>query len=295
MTPSGEADGSAVGDRHYLLGHTDSELRRLDLQGELYRDITRRAFLRAGLEPGMRVLDIGCGTGDVSLTAAELVGETGYVLGIDRGAEAVAAARARAKARGASHVEFETVEIDELQVPEAFDALVGRFVLMHQPEPAETLRSGARAVRTGGTVVMVESYMELLRTGGHSEPHSPLYDDIVRFKCSVVSGAGADLHAGGRLRRTFVEAGLSDPVCRLETRVEGGPDSPYYEYVAQSVRSMLPEARRLGVEGFGEDDVPELARRLREEILELGGSLLVWPVVSAWAHVHRPERQVVAS
>ncbi len=70
---------------HYLLGHTDRELRRLDLQGELYREITLRAFQDAGIEPGMRVLDIGCGSGDVSITVGGIVGPSGSVLGIDRG------------------------------------------------------------------------------------------------------------------------------------------------------------------------------------------------------------------
>jgi DNA-binding MarR family transcriptional regulator len=45
---------------HYLLGHTEHELRRLEIQGDLYRDETRKGFLAAGMERGMRVLDIGC-------------------------------------------------------------------------------------------------------------------------------------------------------------------------------------------------------------------------------------------
>lgn len=282
VTKTGEAAGSASRDEpHYLLGHTESELRRLDVQGDLYRDITRRAFERAGIEPGMHVLDIGCGTGDVSLTAAEVVGPEGSVLGIDRGPDAIAAARDKAARAGVRHVQFEASEIGDFERPRSFDALVGRFVLMHQPDPADALAAAARAVRPGGLVVMVESYMELLRTGGHSEPHSPLYDRIVRFKSAVVAGAGADLHAGGRLRTTFLDAGLPEPECRLETRVEGGTDSPYYEYVAQSVRSMLPEARRLGLTDFGEADVDELAERLRDEVVGRRGSLLVWPVVTA--------------
>jgi SAM-dependent methyltransferase len=274
-------------DRHYLLGHTDAELRRLDVQGDLYRDITRRAFERGGVEAGMRVLDIGCGTGDVSLTAASLVGRDGHVTGIDRGPDAVAAARANARASDVTWADFEVSEITDFHARAPFDALIGRFVLMHQREPARALRHAVRAVRESGVVVMVESYMELLRRGAHSEPHSPLYDDVVRFKCAVVEGAGADLHAGGRLRTTFLEAGLPNPICQLETRVEGGPDSPYYEYVAQSVRSMLPEARRLGISDFTEADVDGLADRLRAEVVRLRGSLLVWPVVTAHSRVER--------
>ena len=277
LPSSGAGEGA-----HYLLGHTEEELRRLDIQGDLYRDITRRAFRDAGVGPGMRVLDIGCGSGDVSLTVAELVGPDGHVVGVDRGSKAVETARRKTRDLGVENVRFETCEIHEIDRPEAFDALVGRFVLMHQPDPAAALAAAVRSVRPGGVVVMIESYMELIRTGGHSEPTSALYDRIVRFKSDVVRGAGADLHAGGRLPRTFVEAGLDPPVCRLETRVEGGRESPYYEYVEQSVRSMLPEARRLGLAGFSEEDVEGLAHRLRQEVVQMNGSLVVWPVVAAW-------------
>ena len=271
--------------RHYLLGHTESELRRLDLQGALYRDTTRRALIEAGVGPGMRVLDIGCGTGDVALTAAELVGPGGYVLGVDHGPQAIVTAAAKVAALGLEHVGFEVTELEDFERPLAFDAIVGRFVLMHQSDPAGVLRLLLRSVRPGGTVAIVESWMEILRTGGHSHPHSPLYDDIVRWKSAVVAGAGADLHAGGRLRATLAEAGLERIECRMEALVAGGPDSPYYEYVEQSVRSMLPEAARQGLGVFTAESARGLADRLREEVTRTRGSLLAWPVVAGRATV----------
>lgn len=270
---------------HYLLGHTENELRRLDIQGELYRDLTRRAFRKAGIGTGMSVLDIGCGTGDVSLTAADVVGPGGAVLGIDRGPDAIAVARRKAEEAGVAHASFEVTEIEALDPSRRFDALVGRFILMHQPDPVEALQRAVAAVRAGGTVVMLESYMELLRTGAHSHPHSPLYDELVQWKSTVVGGAGADLHAGGRLRSVLGQAGLDNVTCYLETRVEGGLDSPYYEYVAESVRSMLPEARRQELRGFTEEDVESIAERLRNEVVESDGCLLVWPVVVGYGIV----------
>ena len=268
---------------HYLLGHAERELRRLDLQGALYRDITERAFRAAGLTPGMAVLDVGCGTGDVALTAADIVGPRGSVLGVDRGADAIETARGKARSAGLERIAFEQAELERFERPGAFDALVGRFVLMHQPDPAAVLRHLARSVRPGGPVVLIESWMEVLCSGAHSDPHSPLYDRIVRWKCAVVGGAGADLRAGGRLRTVFARSGLPDPTTRLEALVAGGPTSPYYEYVEESVRSMLPEARRLGLGGFDESSARGLAARLREEVLATDGSLLAWPVVTAWS------------
>jgi cyclopropane fatty-acyl-phospholipid synthase-like methyltransferase len=59
----------------------------LILQAEIVRPITERLLRQAGLKPGMRVLDLGCGIGDVSLLAAGVVGPSGLVVGVDQSPE----------------------------------------------------------------------------------------------------------------------------------------------------------------------------------------------------------------
>jgi hypothetical protein len=68
----------------YVLGHSPAEMRRLENQGTMLRPITERLLRNAGIDAGMRVLDLGCGAGDVSMLAAELVGPEGSIVGIDR-------------------------------------------------------------------------------------------------------------------------------------------------------------------------------------------------------------------
>ena len=269
----------------YVLERTARELDRLDLQGVLYRDITRRALLEGGLEAGMRVLDIGCGSGDVSRIVAEVVGPSGSVLGVDRDPQSILAARARADERGLGNVAFEVGEIRIGTGEPGFDGLVGRFVLMHQPDPGKTLAAACCAVRSGGVVVVLESHMASLLNGQHSMPWSHLYDEVIRWKCRVVAASGADIESGLRLRRTFQEAGLSAPAMRIEACVEGGPDSLIYRYMAESVKSMLPTARQHGIEGFTARDGETLAERLRDDVVKNDGALVVWPVVSAWCRL----------
>ena len=67
----------------YVLGQAPEAIQRLLKQGQLLNPFTRRVLKEAGITAGMKVLDLGCGPGDVSLLAAELVGETGRVLGVD--------------------------------------------------------------------------------------------------------------------------------------------------------------------------------------------------------------------
>jgi ubiquinone/menaquinone biosynthesis C-methylase UbiE len=274
----------------YVLGHDPRELDRLDRQGALYRRFTYELFIEAGLKPGDRVLDLGSGSGDVSFLAHEIVAPAegdarGEVLGLELDEDTVAAARARAERKGLDRVRFRTTRLESALDEEPFDAVVGRFILMHQRDPAAALRSALAHARPGAAVAFLESSMTSLMDGVHSRPVSPLYDRIVRWKGEVVSGCGADLEAGLRLREVFIGAGLPAPVTRFHAHVEGGPDSPWYDYIEESVRSMWTQAERLGVSGFTKAEVDGLAAALRAETVASGGVLIGWPVVAAWSRV----------
>lgn len=93
--------------RAYVLGHTDREMERLKTQARLIDPITQRFFVEAGLCPEMRVLDVGSGAGDVAFLAADIVGNSGEVVGIDRVPAAIAEASSRAAAQGMANVSFQ--------------------------------------------------------------------------------------------------------------------------------------------------------------------------------------------
>ncbi len=274
-------------DSRYVCGHSTEELERLEAQGAFFEEITRDLLVAAGLAPGMRVLDIGCGAGDVTFLAAELVGPAGAVVGIDRAPEAVEAARARAAARGLKQVTIQLGELAEWGSPDRADAVVGRFVLMHQADPAAALREAARHVCPGGVMAMLESHMDACVAGLHSWPHSPTYDGMVRALVGVIRAAGAHTDMGLRLRQTFVDAGLPAPALRVAARIEGGPNAAIYHYMTSSLRSMLPLARRLDVAApvASEDQLEELERRLRDEVTANGGVVTSPLVVGAWCRL----------
>ena len=98
-------------------------------------------FLRdAGIVSGMRVLDIGCGMGDVTMLVAQLVGAQGRVTSIDLDQASIATARKRAAAVGLDNTTFHRVDISTFTDIEPFDAIVGRLVLEFLPDPAATIR-----------------------------------------------------------------------------------------------------------------------------------------------------------
>ena len=83
----------------YTMGRSAGETERLIEQAQLYERVTLRMLRNAGVEPGMKVLEIGSGAGDVVMAAAQLVGPEGTVVGIDINPE-ILETRPRAGAAG---------------------------------------------------------------------------------------------------------------------------------------------------------------------------------------------------
>ena len=136
------------GDAQYTMGRSKEEEDRLIQQSQLYDAVTRRLLNMAGVDRGMRVLDIGSGTGDVAMTAAELVGPEGSVVGVDMNPAILETARTRTREAGFANIEFVAGDSRTLDLGD-FDALIGRLVLMYMADPADALRQLAVRLRPG--------------------------------------------------------------------------------------------------------------------------------------------------
>ena len=145
---------------YYPFQSLDAERQRLTAQDRLVAPLTRRLFERAGIAAGMRVLDIGSGSGDVSFLVSRLVGPKGRVIGIDRDPAQVAFAEQRAKAEGLTNVQFMAKAFQDVVLDDNVDAIVGRLVLMYAANPVDALRRVLRNLRTGGVVALQESIID---------------------------------------------------------------------------------------------------------------------------------------
>jgi 2-polyprenyl-3-methyl-5-hydroxy-6-metoxy-1,4-benzoquinol methylase len=269
----------------YLLGHADAEVRRLLLQARLYDDYTEHALRLAGLRPGMRVLDVGCGPGDVSFVAARLVGPDGAVLGIDAAADIIELARTRAAEQGLESVEFEQTTVGDLALEqpldEPFDAVIGRLILMHLPDPVGSLRQLAGLVRPGGFIAFSEFDM----TGARSVPDLPLWLSARDTITATFTGMGLDPTFAATLPSLFRRAGLGVPQMALGGPVGGADHTELIDFVVETLRSMLPARDKLGLGTDELGDLDALAPRLREEVAAADGMVSIPALITAWSRV----------
>jgi SAM-dependent methyltransferase len=263
----------------YILGHSPLEIRRLTEQAAFIQKTTERLLRWAGIEPGMRVLDVGCGAGDVSLLVGELTGGSGCVVGIDRSAEVLALARERAKKPEYQQVTFTQASLDTFSSTEPFDLVIARDVLIHQLDPVAFLRTAVRFIRPGGVLALHETTAD---SPMGCLPHVTLWQETV-LKLRVAFRAGVPhWDAARRFVELFAGAGLRQPHLFSETPLGGGPGAPHYAWLASLARSLLPLMEQLGLGTAESLGIETLEHRLRRAVVDARGQVEGPAQLCAW-------------
>ena len=266
-------------DAEYTMGRSEEETQRLIEQSQLYDDVTRRFFLRSGIAKGMKVLDVGSGAGDVALTLVEFVGTEGSVVGVDVNPDILETARNRATEAGFSNVEFIAGDARTLELPNDFDAVVGRLVLLYMADPTEALKKLVTYVRPGGIVAFQDIDFTIYPELAH--PDTPLLNNLIKWGIAAFERSGAHTGMGMDLYRTFVDAGLPEPTLHFEAPMGGPAEWPGYAFLANSFRSIQPLIEAYEIATAEELDVDSLPERLRAEVVASKRPLVLPPHFTA--------------
>jgi SAM-dependent methyltransferase len=265
----------------YVLGHSEQELERLGRQAKLVDPMTRRFFESAGIGPGMRVLDIGSGAGDVAFLVADLVGPAGQVVGVDRVPAALKTARGRAEERSLRHISFLEGDPTQMTFDVPFDAVVGRYVLMFQPDPVAMLRAVAKHVRPRGIVVFHEPDW----AGARTFPPVPLYEECCKWIVETIERNGVDGRMGIKLHSTFVAAGLPAPTIGQEALIGGGEDTERIRFITEIVGTLRESIERAGIASASEMGIGTLAERIAAEAIATRAVMASRSEIGAWSRV----------
>jgi SAM-dependent methyltransferase len=234
----------------------------------------------AQLQPGERVLDVGCGYGTSTLEAAEGVAPSGRVVGIDISAAMLEPARQRVAAAGVDNVALlqADAQVHPFE-PASFDVVISRFGVMFFDDPEAAFANLARALRPGGRLVF-------------ACPQDPLRSEWVRIAFGAAVGAlgrapdlgpaGAPgpfaLANGDRLARLLTAAGFRDVALEGVTR----PVRVGHE-IDQTVRFVmsLPQSQQLFT-GAPQDVLGAAVEALRGAFTPYAGSNGVVMDSTAW-------------
>jgi len=189
-----------------IRGGTEGYERLLLLARERWPS-TAALFDRAGLVPGMRCIDLGCGGGQVTVEMARLVAPGGSVIGVDMDEVKLDLARQAAARRGLDNIEFRRRNLDGWDEPGAYDAVFCRFVLQHLSRPVSLLRRMWAAVRPGGVLIIEDADFD----GWCCHPANEGFDFFLRAYRQVIQRRGGDHAMGRKLYGFFLAAGIPDP------------------------------------------------------------------------------------
>lgn len=260
----------------YVMGTTSEEYERLRRQSELLEPITSSVLNRAGLCPGMRCLDVGCGPGEVMRLMAERVGLEGRIVGVDvdgkLGREALSILREKGF-RQCSFIEGNLESLEQID-RDGFDLVFARLLLMHLDAPILALQKMYSQLKPGGRIVVQDYYFLTI----DSYPALKPLDEFKKVFFGVYNKACRETRMGVKLPGYFIEAGIGAPD---GTDVTGHllPMRVSADMLAGVYRSVLPLALKHSV------TTEECSVRFFEEIRQVREcqNYFLWPLlISAW-------------
>ena len=186
----------------YTMGYSDEFRQLLDRRSAA----THAWYLLPHLKPGMKLLDFGCGPGNISVGLAESIAP-GELHGLDMEESQVELARSAAAAGGHDNMVFHVGNVTELPFDDdTFDIAHCHAVLMHIPDTQAALAEVKRVLKPGGLIASREANV----ASSYLEPQAPEITDAWGVFSNLVAGNGGHPNFGKELKVALLEAGFVD-------------------------------------------------------------------------------------
>jgi ubiquinone/menaquinone biosynthesis C-methylase UbiE len=216
-------------DVEYVLGTDADELSRLGLQHRIWADAAVAAWKRAGIGPGSRVMDVGCGPGYATFDLAQMVTESGHILAIDESPSFIDFLNSQAKARGVPQIQACVGDAHKLADVVAchsngglYDAIYCRWVLCWLKEPARALAGMCAALKADGRIIIHDYFNWRAMT---MAPRSDAVEKMVLAAVDSFGERNADLDISARLPALLRASGFTENHFEVYQRVARGGGS----------------------------------------------------------------------
>jgi ubiquinone/menaquinone biosynthesis C-methylase UbiE len=264
---------ASVGDR-YVLETGELGAKRLSLLNQVYGDATRSLLGTAGVAAGSHVVDFGCGTGNVSMEIAKLVGANGSVTGVDASPDQLAIGRSQATTNGLTNVKFVESSVYGTSLPEShFDFAYARLILCHLQRPLDALREMLRILKPGGTLICEDLDISSLQT----YPITTAYQRVVELSLQLADQRQVSYCRGRELPSLLVSLGYSPTVRVFQPAFLQGEVKRVWEYTFLEASPNIVEA------GLAtQNEIDSLADELSRIALDASITVYLSRFVQCW-------------
>jgi ubiquinone/menaquinone biosynthesis C-methylase UbiE len=260
----------------YVLKTGEQAVPRLDLLDRIFGPGTRDLLKTAGLAPGMRVVEVGCGTGQTALWTATEVGPHGSVVAVDASSAQLQVAASSAEKAGLNNIAFHEAKAYDLGLPDqSFDMVYSRFLLCHLKDPAQALKEMKSLLKPGGVLVSEDH-----DDGGiFTEPPTQAYRRLVEISDTVNRAQGLDSYIGLKLPALFRAAGFPLPNLRVsQLAFLRGDEKRFWEI---TLREATPAILAAGAST--PDELESLCAEMRTIASDENTLLMLARVTQVWA------------
>ncbi len=261
-------------DEFYVLETGRAGEKRLKLLHEVYGAGTERLLTEIGLEPGMKVVDFGCGPGIVTRFIARRIGPQGMAIGADLIQEQLLVACQEALNQGLDNIRFVEADVYSPGLKhEFFDMVYCRSVLSHLQHPEKALGEMSALVKPGGVLVCEDIDMASI----YSDPFTKEYEKMVSLLQALGKNRRADYRTGYHLPEMFKVTGYSEPhVNSYQPRYSTGEPKRYWEYTLYELAPVLVKTKIITqqemnglareLERIGTDDITVVAQAVQTQV-----------------------------
>jgi SAM-dependent methyltransferase len=233
----------------YVLGTDAAETERLGLQHRLWSASAHALWEQAGIQPGLTVLDLGCGPGHATLDLAQIVGPKGHVIGVDESATFLKQLADQATARRLTNISRVLGDVQDLPAAlpgevATVDVAYARWVFCFLKKPEDVVKGLAKLVKPGGKVA-VQDYFNY-EYAFTLAPRSLAFEIVISAIGKSWRDAGGNPDIMGNLPGLFVKHGFRVETLSVSQRI-ARPGHPLWFWPQSFWDSYLP---RLVSNGF---------------------------------------------